>query len=152
MTELVAFTATSARHALPFLFAGQAQREFFVNQALAQIDALLHPVVQGQVAAPPADPQPGQSWLVAAAATGEWTGHSESLANWDGQQWHFLMPAAGMSVYDATISARWHFDGTWKRTIAPANPAGGSVVDNEARAAISAICAALRTCGVFSDA
>ena len=34
------------RWALPFLFAGQAQKEMFHNEALVRIDALVHGIAQ----------------------------------------------------------------------------------------------------------
>ncbi|MGB7407193.1 MAG: DUF2793 domain-containing protein, partial [Pontixanthobacter sp.] len=50
----------SPNYGLPFLFAGQTQKEFYVNEAHARIDMLLHPVVEGIADTPPADAQEGQ--------------------------------------------------------------------------------------------
>ena len=53
MIEPIVFDATTPRHAMPFLIPGQAQKEMFVNESLALIDMLLHPVVTGSATAPP---------------------------------------------------------------------------------------------------
>lgn len=139
MSEPIEFETVTPRHALPMLAAGQAQKEFFVNEAFARIDALLHPVIEGQASDPPAAPQPGQNWLVTGSGTGDWTGRDGSLANWDGFQWTYLAPAAGMLVYDGATGERLCFRQTWKRAERPTAPAGGAVVDTEARAAIGAL-------------
>ena len=105
MTEPVAFDTTTPRQALPMLVAGQAQKEFFVNEAFARIDALLHPVVEGVASTPPASPAPGESWVVADPASDEWAGHAHALASWDGGQWTFCAPTEGLQVFDRTLGA-----------------------------------------------
>ena len=106
MTEPVAFDTTTPRQALPMLVAGQAQKEFFVNEAFARIDALLHPVVEGVASTPPASPASGESWVVADPASDEWAGHAHALASWDGGQWTFCAPTEGLQVFDRTLGAR----------------------------------------------
>ncbi len=64
-------TETSARFALPFILPGQAQKEIFHNEALVLVDAALHACVEGDPADEvPADPDPGQSWIVEPGAAG----------------------------------------------------------------------------------
>ncbi len=62
------------RLALPFIMPGQSQKELFHNEALAALDIAVAPAVEGAAAAAPATPQPGQCWIVAAAAAGDFEG------------------------------------------------------------------------------
>lgn len=163
-------TESSARFAMPFILPGQAQKEVFHNEALATADALLHAAVESSaLAAPPADPAPGQCWLVAGGATGAWAGRSQALAAFTSGGWRFIAPVAGMAVWDkaAGLTRRWSgtawSDGSVEaaalriggeqvvgpRVAAVASPSGGSIIDVEARAAIAALIVALQTHGLI---
>lgn len=138
---------------LPFLFPGQAQKEAYVNEALARLDALVQPVVLGEAGSPPADPGAGDSYLVAGGAAGGWAGHDRDIAVWAESQWLFLPPHPGARVFDLAHGTFAHYDavGGWQRVVAPALPTGGSIQDSEARGAIASLVSALCAAGVFSD-
>ena len=161
---------TTARFALPLILPGQAQKELFHNEALAAIDAALHPAVEGApLADPPPVPAPGTCWLVGAAPTGAWAGRAGSLAVWTSGGWRFVAPQPGMCAWDkaAGVARRWT-GSDWsggevaaaailvagqqvvgERQPAVPSPSGGTTIDVEARAAIDALTVALRTHGLI---
>jgi hypothetical protein len=163
-------TDMTARFALPFLLPGQAQKELFHNEALATLDAALQATVEGPaLASPPESPAEGESWIVAPGAAGAWTGKEGCLAAWGPGGWRFVAPPAGMSVWNKAGGLTLRYDGSaWsggeqtcsslringlqvvgERRPAIASPSGGTIIDAEARAAISAVIAALMSHGLI---
>lgn len=149
MSDPVTFENATPRFALPYLYAGQAQKEVFVNEALALADALLHSSVAGEAAAPPAQPAEGENWLVAAGATGDWAGHDHSLASRRGGSWLFVAPRDGMRIFDLSLGQERLFFGSWRKASVLSEPLGGSIVDGEARAAITQLISSLKALGVL---
>ena len=160
----------TARWALPQLFAGQAQKEVYHNEALARIDMLLHGQAESaDEDVPPPTPVAGQCWIIAAGAGGAWEGQDGAVACWTGGGWRFAAPRAGLSLWVADRGhlmlhdgSAWHDgplreDGLYvegvrvvgSRAADIAGPAGGTTVDSEARSAIGAILAAMRTHGLI---
>jgi hypothetical protein len=159
----------SPRFALPFLLPGQAQKELFHNEALVLLDALVDAAVEeGPRAAPPASPAPGQCWIVAAGASGAWAAHDEALALWTDGGWRFVVPPAGASVWDkaAGVPRQWN-GSSWsggrlacaglsiggkpvvgERASAIISPSGGTIIDAEARTALAAVIATLKSHGL----
>ena len=161
-------TDMSARFALPFILPGQAQKEVFHNEALAAIDAALHPSVEEIADAPPGAPGAGESWIVDDGASGAWSGKAQMLATWTSGGWRFVAPVPGMTAWDRSAGlwrywtgAAWS-DGAWpaaairiggQQVLGPRlaevpNPTGGATVDAEARAAIDALIATLKSHGL----
>jgi hypothetical protein len=161
-------TDSSARFGLPFILPGQAQKEVFHNEALAALDGLIHPAVAGAAAVPPATPAEGTCWIVAAGASGDWVGQAGRLALRTAGGWRFLTPVPGMSVWDQGAGHSRFWSGVaWsdgklpvagilvegKQVVGPRlpavpSPSGGTTIDAEARAAVSAIIVALKTHGL----
>ncbi|MEA3061867.1 MAG: hypothetical protein QOJ94_1648 [Sphingomonadales bacterium] len=160
----------TARFALPFLIPGQAQKELFHNEALAVLDCALEAAIEGPPqASPPPSPAEGQCWIVAAGATGDWSGKAGCLAAWTSGGWRFVAPPAGMSVWNKADAFSMRYDGTgWsggelvgsslriggvqvvgERRAAIASPSGGTIIDAEARTALNAVIAALMSHGLI---
>ena len=158
------------RFALPFILPGQAQKELFHNEALVRIDLALHPAVEGAPAAdPPADPVEGQCWIVAPPGSGDWEGRDGMLAMWTEGGWRFLEPAAGTLAWNKAASLPLLWDGAqWRegtlacsgllvngvqvvgaRQAGVPSPSGGTIIDEEARAAINGLTAALMSHGLI---
>lgn len=131
------------------MLVGQAQKELFVNEALARLDLYVQPTVVGEASFPPVSPEPGQTWLVAAGATGAWEGADGCLVGWSGNAWHFCPPWPGMTVWDDSTHQQLRHDGVWQRPARPAAPVGGAVIDTEARVALGSVIAALEQAGIL---
>ncbi|HET9639041.1 MAG TPA: DUF2793 domain-containing protein [Allosphingosinicella sp.] len=161
---------TTPRFALPFILPGQAQKELFHNEALTRIDLALHPAVEGPpISDPPTGPAVGQCWIVAAAASGDWSGRDGMLAMWSEGGWRFVAPSPGTSAWDKAAGVPLLWDGLeWRdgelvcaglivggvqvvgeRQPAVPSPSGGTIIDAEARAAIDALTAVLMSHGLI---
>ncbi|MXO61083.1 DUF2793 domain-containing protein [Altererythrobacter salegens] len=140
----------AARSATQPRSAGQAQKEFYVNEAHALTDALLHAACEGEAVSPPATPADGEAWLVGIGADGDWTGEDGKLATWQAGSWLFAAPNDGMRLFDRSTGQVILYAGGWQRPAAPAVPAGGTTVDDEARAAISSLITALISGGILT--
>ena len=149
MIEPIAFDAATPRFGMPFLVAGQAQKEFFVNESLALLDMLVHPVVQGMATIPPDAPVSGECWIIADNAEGDWDGKSGSIAGWDGSQWTFIAPQDGFHAYDRERASFVTYRNGWQAPVPISAPSGGSTVDSECRVAIADLIAALKQRGLI---
>lgn len=151
MSDPFLFDAVSPRYGLPLLFAGQAQKEAFVNEAHALADALLHCAIEGEAAFPPATPADGEAWLVGAGASGAWLGQEGKLACRQAGNWLFVAPRDGMRLLDRSTGQDRRFLGGWQIAEEILEPTGGTLVDVEARAAISQLVVALKIAGIIPD-
>lgn len=152
MISSTAFLSSTPRLGMPLLFAGQAQKEVTVNEALTRIDLLLHGSIEGERSFPPEAPEVGSLWLVAADAQHEWLNRSGELAGWSEGGWRFAQPRAGMKLYDKEKGVFRLFTQRWELFSAPAIPAGGDIVDSEARDAIVQLFSILAKLGIFKSA
>lgn len=149
MTDPISFAFASPRFKLPLLFAGQAQKEFAVNEAHALTDALLHLAVEGEAMDPPPAPTEGDCWVVGTSATGDWTGHDGEIACYEAGTWLFVAPRDGLRAFNRGAGQDWRYAAGWHVASTVVEPAGGTTIDMEARVAISAIIQALEAGGIL---
>jgi hypothetical protein len=149
MPDPLSFTSATPRFALPLLYAGQSQKEVFVNEAFAALDALLHCSVNGEAGSPPSTPAEGECWIVSADPQGEWAGNPGAIATYHGNAWRFAKPREGMRVFDVSGGQDVVFRNSWRKASNPVEPLGGMIVDGEARAAINDLVSALQALGIL---
>jgi len=143
------FDSRTPRFDLPLLFAGQSQKEGYVNEITARLDALLHCAVEAEQTAPPTAPVDGQCWLIATSASGEWNGKSGQIAMRQAGNWLYAQPRDGMRLFNRASDQDMLFNAGWQAASRPATPSGGTTIDAEARTAIAAIMASLTTAGII---
>lgn len=162
---------TSVRLGLPLLQTGQAQKEISHNEALTLLDFAVQPVVEAVgVDTPPTAPALGACWVVGAAPNGAWTGQAHAIAGWSAGGWRFIAAHDGIAAWSRADDAIARFSGGgWTvghvhgtqlvvagtmvvgaQQSAISTPSGGSTTDTEARTAITAILAALRSHGLIA--
>jgi hypothetical protein len=149
MNEPIAFPAGTPRLNLPLLFAGQSQKEFFVNQSLTILDALAPGTVMASLQEPPETVEEGDCYRVMAGAAGSWADHIDQIALRVAGSWHFVPAAEGMCIFDATAGHWLCFRGGWLSASVPLMPVGGSTIDAEARAILTQLIDALRLIGIL---
>ena len=159
------------RLALPFLSAGQVQKETTVNESLQLLDFLAAAAVaEPPRNDPPTSPDVGECFIVGPAPTSVWAGWAGSLAGYTAGGWRQIPAVPGMRVYVQSID-QWacYRAGAWElgavrgakliiegqqvvgpRAAAIASPAAGTNVDAEARAVIEQILVALRAHGLVA--
>lgn len=101
---------TTPKLQMPELVVGQAGKELTHNQSLAVLDQLAQAVVVDKdLTSPPGSPANGSMYIVAAGATGDWSGQSGKLAYWltTVAAWTFITPADGWSVWVIDEAVRY---------------------------------------------
>lgn len=150
MSELVIFSSTTPVAGLPLLVPGQAQKEFFLNQALFVLDALHPNAVAASQSAPPAAIEDSACFRVTSPAIQDWEGHEDNIAVGIGGDWHFVAPREGMHVFDCEAGQWLVFRSGWRSAAGPVLAASGSIIDTEARTALAQLIEALRHIGILA--
>ena len=149
---------STGRFGLPLLIAGQGQKEITHNEALVLLDAVIDCTVERRdLASPPQSPAEGQCWLVPSGATGAWQGKTDEVAIWTAGGWRFLVLPEGTGVFVRQGRERLRrLDGVWHAEAASgapgaavSGPAGGAVIDSEARAVLNSILDRMRSLGLI---
>lgn len=104
---------TSTHLNLPFILPAQAQKHITHNEALVALDVLTQlAVLDRHLATPPVTPTTGDRYIVAASPTGDWSGHPNDIAHFDGAAWVFHAPQPGWCAFLLDGLGLVAFDGT----------------------------------------
>jgi hypothetical protein len=111
---------------LPYIMAAQAQKHVTHNEAIRALDALVQAsVLDRHLASPPPAPSDGARYIVAAGATGAWTGKTGQIAAFQDGAWMFYPPHEGWLTWVADEDQLVAYDGAaW---VAAGGGGGGSV-------------------------
>ena len=114
--------SSTANLNIAYLEAAQSQKHVTMNDALEALDTLVQLAVNRRdLTTPPTTPLEGERHIVAAGATGSWSGQDEKVAVWQAGAWAFHTPRAGWRAYVDTENLLLLHDGTgwsvvWDRT------------------------------------
>lgn len=112
---------TTANLKMPFILPSQAQKHVTHNEALLTLDALVHLTIIAEQAAPPASPEEGMCYFVAASPSGSWAGKAGRIASWQDGHWAFAAPRTGWRAWFASVSRLRVFTGAaWQDIPLPA--------------------------------
>ena len=79
----------------------------------ARLDTLVSlSVVSASVTAPPGSPAAGDRYIIAATATGAWTGKENQVARYNGTAWEYQTAPDGQVAYDESRGAWRLFNGS----------------------------------------
>lgn len=139
---------TSPRLALPLIIANQAQKHLTHNEAIAQMEVLLQPVVQDMATSePPTDPADAACYVVSIGATGLFAGKDAAIAAWIADAWTFFTPQEGWTVVRASDGVPFVFSGgAWTPLI------DGALGSNVGQIGINATASTSNRLTVASDA
>lgn len=99
--------------ALPLLSAAQAQKHVTVNEALVALDSLTQSgIIDRNLTAPPGSPSEGDTYIVGASATGDWSGKDNNIATYYDSIWRFYPPKVGWLVYVVDEGIHLKYDGS----------------------------------------
>ena len=73
---------------------------------------LLAAVLDKDLATPPSTPNSGDRYIVGASATGDWSGHDNEIAEYDGSAWQFTTPVEGMQVFVKDEDDQYFYNGS----------------------------------------
>lgn len=163
--------SVSKRFSLPFILTSQSQKEVTHNEALIQLDLLLHLHVESDaLLEPPLSPGDGMAWIIAPGAFGLWEGREAMIAQWLDGQWRYVEPKKGMRAWITDRNVQALYDGMgWQigelrgdavfiggqkvlgmRGGAIPDPVGGQTIDTESRATVAAILTIMRQHGLIA--
>ena len=106
-------TALQNLGVLANFIAGDTAWDVAMEKNFRMLDAMVQPrVLDKDLATPPGTPAAGDTYIVAAAATGLWSGMANKIARYSGSAWEFFTAKSGWRVYMVDEAVTYQYSGT----------------------------------------
>lgn len=97
-------------------------------------------VINMTTTSPPGSPSDGDTYVVAASATGDWSGQDDNVAIWDASEspaaWNFVTPTDGMAVWNLADDTQYRWDAGVSPAAWVAQSSGGLQADTTAELSV----------------
>ena len=104
--------ADTPKLVLPEIAENQSSKYVTHNEALAFLDALVQSnVLDKDLTTPPGGESDGDTYIVASVAAGDWTGHEDDIAYYDGSSYDFHTPAEGWMCFIQDENLFYYYTG-----------------------------------------
>jgi hypothetical protein len=110
-----------------------------ISETLEPFQEAANSVRSRALAAPPASPAEGDRYLIAAGATGDWSGHAQQIARRAGSGWAFTVPTEGFSLWIDDEDITLVYDGTAWIVPQTAPPGRANYTADEALSALRVV-------------
>lgn len=119
------------RFALPYIMPAQAQKHVPHNQALNDLDILIHAsAIDDTRSSPPTDAVEGDCHIIGADAVGDWAGRDGEIAIMQSGIWRFMLPQTGVLVWvQATQTLNVYHAGDWQTVVSNSGSGTGTGAD-----------------------
>ena len=119
------------RFAFPYIMPAQAQKHVPHNQALHDLDILIHAsAIDDTRSTPPTDAVEGDCHIIGADAVGDWAGRDGEIALMQDGVWRFIRPQTGLLVWvQATQTLKVYHAGDWQPVIGNTSSGTGTGAD-----------------------
>lgn len=136
---------------LPYIMAAQAQKHVTHNEAIRALDCLVQlSVADRDLTTPPATPDDGARYIIAAGGTGAWSGHDLAIAAYQDGAWEIYTPREGWTAWVADEDQLLVWNGSaW---IATASGGGGGSTNPTPLVGVNATADAVNRLSVASPA
>ena len=116
------------RFALPYIMPAQAQKHVPHNQALNDLDILIHAsAIDDTHSTPPTSAIEGDCHIIGADAVGDWAGRDGEIALMQDGIWRFIRPQTGLLVWvQATQTLKVYHAGDWQTVVSDTGSGTGT--------------------------
>jgi hypothetical protein len=83
--------------------------KLYVDAQAAGLNWTYTPCIDINLSAPPVGPTTGDRYIVNPTGSGDWSGHDNDIATWNGSSWDFVDFAEGLALLETDSGKQWRY-------------------------------------------